>query len=109
MDQHVEIPDSKYGECIVINEYNGEISLVLGNVSGDKVYKKWCFPEYKKEPRTKSVPWKIPLGSGIQAERTLTALLAIISADRINSSKGGIPKADITPPFDDNDPNEIPF
>jgi len=97
---HVEIPGSQYGECIVIDEYNGQISLVLGNVGKDgKIFKKWCFPEYKKEPREKSVPWKIPLGDKTTAEKTLSWLLANISADRINSQKGGIPKADI--PDDD--------
>jgi len=104
MDNYIEIPGSKYGEAICIEEYQGEISLVLANVNKDKVYKKWCFPEYKKEPLTKSVPWKIPLGDQAQAEKTLKALLLIVSGERINSSKGGIPKQDITPDMDD-----VPF
>ncbi|MFH2022511.1 MAG: hypothetical protein ABIJ33_04545 [Patescibacteria group bacterium] len=61
----IEIPGSAYGEIIIIEKYHDQYGLVLGK-KGDKgstVFKKWCFPEWKKEPGKKAVPWKIPLGN----------------------------------------------
>ena len=55
----------KYGEVIILNEYNGELSLVSGRreKDGDRVFMEWCFPQDKdRKPRDKSVPWKIKIG-----------------------------------------------
>jgi len=103
---HVEIPGSQYGECIIIDDYQGQISLVLGNVGKDgKVFKKWCFPEYKKEPREKSVPWKIALGNMEEAERTLKALLLMLTAGEVSMPKqSGIPRSRVTPDDSDSTP-----
>ena len=60
-----EIPGSKYGEGIMLEEYNDRISLVLaqkGKGNGT-TYKKWCFPQTKdREPAEKAIPWKIQIG-----------------------------------------------
>ena len=75
MDDFKEYPDSQYGEGVILDEYNGTFSLVLGNKGkDDKVYKKWGYPQGKdRGPIDKSLPWKIPLGDSIsEAMETLT-------------------------------------
>ena len=60
-----EYEDSKYGEGIMVEEYNDRISLVLAQQGkGDgTVYKKWCYPQGKdRAPLEKAIPWKIYLG-----------------------------------------------
>jgi hypothetical protein len=55
----------KYGEVIILDEYQGEISLVSGRKEkdGDRVFKEWCYPQDKdRKPRDKSVPWKVRIG-----------------------------------------------
>jgi len=60
----IEIPSSKYGEGVMINEYNEEVSLVSARkAKGNGTnYMKWCFPERDKKPIAKAVPWKITIG-----------------------------------------------
>jgi hypothetical protein len=58
--------NGKYGEVIILDEYNGELSLVSGRreKDGDRVFKEWCYPQDKgRKPRDKSVPWKVRLGN----------------------------------------------
>lgn len=73
---HYALPESKYNEAIIIEEYNGQWSLVLGRLGKDgEEYKKWCYPERDKKPLEKSVPWKIPIGgSKEEARETLKEL-----------------------------------
>lgn len=69
----IEIPGSKYGEGIMLNEYNGEVSLVSarkGKGNGTN-YMKWCFPERDKQPTEKAVPWKIKIGMGRKEAATV--------------------------------------
>ena len=74
---HVEI-GGKYNDCIILDEYNGEISLCNGNIKDDKVYMRWCYPQGRdREPGKKSIPWKIKIGENKeQARQTLKALFA---------------------------------
>ena len=66
MDDFKEYPgENRYGEGILLDEYNGSYSLILANKKGEEVYKQWCYPQKKdgsKEPIDKSLPWKIKLG-----------------------------------------------
>jgi len=68
-DKFFEIPDSKYSEGIILEEYQGSWSLVSGRTGTDgKNYKKWGFPQGKdKEAIGKAIPWKIYLGPSRKA------------------------------------------
>ena len=72
-------PDSKYNEGIMLEEYNGILSLVYAQKSKEddgKVYKRWCFPQDKDlQPREKAIPWKVRLGKREQAVKTLKYFL----------------------------------
>lgn len=98
----IEIPGSIYGEVIIIEKYHDQYGLVLGK-KGDKggtVFKKWCFPEWKKEPGKKSVPWKIPLGNATDA---ITVIKQIANAFNLQVVESG--RVVLTKPEDD----DIPF
>lgn len=62
-DLFLGVPGSEYGECIIVEEYKGDWSLVQGRRGEDQVFKKWCFPQTKdRTPTEKALPWKILLG-----------------------------------------------
>ena len=100
----IELPGNQYGEVIVIEEYQGVYGLVLSK-KGDKggtVFKKWCFPEFKKEPGKKAVPWKLPLGNRDDAVKVIRALAAAFGI--------GAPVGQGTAPqVSDDDDDGIPF
>ncbi|MFH1183355.1 MAG: hypothetical protein V1690_03775, partial [Candidatus Moraniibacteriota bacterium] len=100
-------PGNRYGEVIVIEEYQGNYCLVLGKKGekGGTTFKKWCFPEFKKELGKKSVPWRIPLGNrddACQVAKQIAEAFGWVVQD--NSAKTD--KKPWTPPPDDND---LPF
>ncbi len=99
---------SQYGDCILLDEYRNEFSLVAAKRKEDKTYMEWVFPQKRdgsKEPIDKSLPWKIKLGSKAEAVKVLKFFLEKLE-DR-SSSFDDIPE-DIPrkngPPDDD-----IPF
>ena len=96
MDNFKPYENDQYNQGIELEEYDGTYSLVLAQKGNDEnVYKKWCFPEYKKKPIDKSVPWKIPLGnSEAEAIETLQYFIELL---------GGGPQDDV-----DMDP-DLPF
>ena len=59
--------DSAYGEGILVDEYNGDWSLVQARQGQDgKTYMQWCYPQKhgdERGPMDRSVPWKIKLGN----------------------------------------------
>ena len=65
----IEIPNSQYGETLVINKYGDQFSLVAGGVGKNgNSYMKWCFPQGPdKQPREKAVPWGIRIGNKTDA------------------------------------------
>jgi len=80
---YVELPNSKYHDAVILDEYNGKIGLCSGNTgSDDKVYMRWCYPQVKdKKPGEKSIPWKITIGeTKEQAIATLEFFLAELKA-----------------------------
>ena len=100
---YVEIEGSEYHDCVILDEYNGKLSLCSGNVKDGEAYMRWCFPQAKdRQPGAKSIPWKITIGeSKAQAIRVLEAVIADL--------KGGATEPPTTAegkPFDDDD---IPF
>ena len=61
----IPYPNDKYGQGIMIEEYNDRISLVLAQRGqGDATtYKKWVYPQTKdRSPCPKAIPHKIHLG-----------------------------------------------
>ena len=79
-----EYPNNKYGEGILLQEWNGTYSLVAAQKSqnGGTVYKKWVAPIGRdKKPIDKQLPWRIDLGdSREQALETLRYFGKVLSA-----------------------------
>ena len=66
-DNFIADPDSQYGDGIMVDEYNGTISLISARTGKDgNDYKTWCYPQKwdgeKNHPNRQAVPWKIKIG-----------------------------------------------
>lgn len=94
------ITNPKYKEGMLIDEYNGNISLVLAQEGKDgKIYKRWSFPQvYDKEAMQnkasdKALPVKIPLGESAEAaiEHLLEAARELGWVERKGGDDGSIP------------------
>lgn len=72
----IPIPNSQYGEIIVVNKYGDQFSLVAGGVSkAGQNYMKWGFPQGSdKKPREKAIPWKLNLGNRNEAIEVVKAI-----------------------------------
>lgn len=74
-----EYQDSDYNDGILLENYNGEFSLVSAaksQKSEGTVWMKWGFPQNKKkEPIEKAIPWKVRLGNHYQAIKALEFFL----------------------------------
>ncbi len=80
MDNEIfyEYESSQYGDCILLNEYRGEFSLVAAKRKEDEIFMEWVFPQKRdgsKEPIDKSLPWKIKLGQKAEAIKVLKFFL----------------------------------
>jgi len=87
---------SKYGEGFLLNEYNGEYSLVNAKEKDGNTYMEWCFPQKRdgsKKPLEKSLPWKISFGSKDEMVATLRKILRKLGdgADFDQPNDSGIP------------------
>ena len=99
----IDLPGSSFNECILVELYKDQYSLVLA-VKGQKggtVFKKWCFPEFKKEPGKKAVPWKLPLGNRDDAVKVIKALAAAFGI--------GVPGGQGKAPQSSADDDSLPF
>ena len=75
-----EYPDNKYGEGIMLEEYNDRISLVLAQKGqgGGTVWKKWVYPQNKdRQPIEKAIPHKIYLGHNRETAIEMLRKIAI--------------------------------
>jgi len=82
-DEFYGYKDSQYGDGVMLNEYNGELSLVAAKQKEDTVYMEWMFPQKKdgsKQPLEKSLPWKIKLGTKEEAVEILRFFLQKLGA-----------------------------
>jgi hypothetical protein len=61
-DQFRKYENSEYDDGIILNEYNGTISLITAFEGKDGPVKKWCYPERNRKPLDKPIPWKVKLG-----------------------------------------------
>lgn len=79
-----EYESSQYGDCILLNEYRGEFSLVAAKRKDDEIFMEWVFPQKRdgsKEPIDKSLPWKIKLGPKAEAIKVLKFFLEKLESD----------------------------
>jgi len=76
-----EIPDSKYGEGVMVNEYHGLYSIASARKGKDgHEYMDWCYPQGKdRKPLSKGVPWKITFGNRAVMIAGLKYLLNAVS------------------------------
>jgi len=89
MENFIRDEGSKYNEGIMLDEYQGVLSIVNAQEGKDgKVYPRWIFPQGKdRKPAEKadgsliSVPWKITLGEPHVALAKLKTLISMIEAD----------------------------
>ena len=100
MEDKFVITNPKYNEGILIDEYNGNISLVLAQASKDgKIYKRWAFPQvYDKEEMqnkasAKALPIKLPLGESTEEaiERLLELARELGWVERRGGDDNSIP------------------
>ena len=79
-----EYESSQYGDCILLNEYRREFSLVAAKHKEDEIFMEWVFPQKRdgsKEPIDKSLPWKIKLGPKAEAIKVLKFFLEKLEGD----------------------------
>ena len=91
---------SQYGEGIVLDDYNGTISLVAARKKEDNIYMEWCYPQARdgsRKPIEKSLPWKVSLGDRESAIKALRFFLKELGA----TDPGG--------PAPDDPNDKIPF
>ncbi len=83
---YVEIPGVQYGECIILDCYQGVWSLVSGRKvnkgeHAGKVFKQWCYPEKREGsemvPGDKPLPWKLTLGKSKEESLQILKLIAV--------------------------------
>ena len=102
----ITMADSKYGDCILLDEYNGQISIVSAREGKDgKTYPQWAFPQDKdRKPRDKAIPLKVTLGDRDTAIRHLRYMLDVLEGGQSEYE----PPVSQEAPFDD-DPESVPF
>lgn len=93
--------DSKFKSGICLNKYNNEISICSAHRDEDKVYLDWVYPQTKQRiPSTKTLPWKIGLGTHKAAQERLQQLCNILK---------GPGKAGKTETSTTEEKNDVPF
>jgi len=83
MSNFIRDENSKYNEGILLDDYNGVLSLVAAQEAEDgTIYKRWIHPSTKdRKPSEKAIPWKITLGEPRVALEKLKLLVAMIESD----------------------------
>ena len=79
-----QYPNNKWNQGILLEEYNGVLSLVAGGKGqgNGTVYSKWGYSQTKdKQPAEKPIPWKIQLGNDREAVAILKYFLSQITND----------------------------
>ncbi len=98
--------DKEYQEGVILNKYEGEISLIAGNAAQDgKIWMKWAFPQKRVDgqnvPNEKARPQGVMIGYGKdQAIKTLNYFLDILEGREVKVEDPRMPE-----PPEDN----IPF
>ena len=56
--------NDQYKTGVVLDEYNGDFSLVSATKGNDKIFARWAFPQNKeREAGEKALPVKVTLGT----------------------------------------------
>lgn len=88
MTDFIKYENTEYGEGIMLEEYNGTLSLVAAQEGKDgKVYMRWCYPQKDKKPIAKSIPWKIKLGNRDEALNIIGQLLDILNTEKVDDGE----------------------
>lgn len=98
----IPVPDSQYNEVVILDEYNGVYSLILGKQGDKRNFWKMVHPETRSGPSEKKIPMKVVLGDQHAAANMLRQLA--------HELEGGdeLPPVSQEAPFDD-DSSEVPF
>lgn len=79
-ENYIEI-NGEYHSGIAINVYKNEVSICQASVSSKdgNIYSDWVFPQDRdRNPGSRAIPHKIPLGLKQQAIQRIEQLLLII-------------------------------
>jgi hypothetical protein len=91
----------KWGNGIILQEYNGSFELVRANQSkkaDGTLYLKWGFPQGKNQEATaKAIPWKLELGNAKEAVDVLVYFLRQLQGDTATGPEPAPDQED--PPF----------
>ena len=92
---------NQYNDVILLDEYNGQISIVSAREGKDgKTYPQWVFPQDKdRQPREKAIPLKVTLGDRQQAAAVLRQLAAALDGTPVSTEAPG----------DWDDGSDVPF
>jgi hypothetical protein len=106
--KEIMVEGSKYGDAVVLDEYNGSYRLVAAQKSkkNGTVYQKWCFRQDYVDGKNvpgKAIPVQISLGDEQSAIKVLREVLRELSGGS-SGQKQSAPAA--SSPADDED---IPF
>ena len=93
----------KWGNGIVLQEYNGTFELVRANKSRNSegtLYLKWGFPQGKNQsPTEKAIPWKLGLGNAREAVAALQFFLRQLQGENANQEELGYAEDGAPIPF----------
>jgi hypothetical protein len=90
--------NSKYGEGVILDEYNGSFSLVSARKKDDEVYMEWVYPQARdgsRKPIDKNIPLKITFGDRESIIKGLRFFLAELGASEQVGPAPGEPDVDI--------------
>jgi hypothetical protein len=69
------VPDSKYREVAILDEYNGVYSIIVGKAGDKRNFWKMVYPQTKdNQPGSKPIPMKVTLGDQHAAPAMLRKL-----------------------------------
>jgi hypothetical protein len=59
----IPVPDSKYREVAILDEYNGVYSIIVGKAGDKRNFWKMVYPQTREnQPGSKPIPMKVTLG-----------------------------------------------
>lgn len=81
-----EIPGSKWGDGVFLEEYKGSYQLIAGRAGNEGTnYKRWAFPKTKdKKPTEKAIPVSVNLGDRSTAIGILKKMVAELEGSHSN-------------------------
>ena len=106
MDYSWRIRSSRYGDMVVLNEYNGTWSVAAGREGKDgKTYMDWAFPQDKdRQAKKTAIPVKANLGELEGAIEIAEGIVDALKAQRKNDPVSEEPE----PEIDQGPPQGLP-